>query len=81
MRHFKAMSARDTLIRVAAERGQSLTHLSVKVGRSPGYLSRFVTRGSPRRLPDAERRHLAIALELDERLLGARDPWTPGEPA
>jgi len=75
------MSARETLVRVAAERGESLTQLSVKVGRSRGYLSRFVTRGSPRRLPDVERRHLAIVLELDERLLGARDPWAPGEPA
>ena len=73
------MSARETLIRVAAERGQSLTQLSVKVGRNRGYLSRFVTRGSPRRLPDLERRHLAIVLDLDERLLGARDPWAPGE--
>ena len=72
------MSARETLVRVAAERGQSLTQLSVKVGRSRGYLSRFVTRGSPRRLPDLERRHLAIVLELDERLLGASDPWAPG---
>ncbi|WP_277978636.1 hypothetical protein [Sphingomonas phyllosphaerae] len=75
------MSVRETLIRVAAERGESLTQLSVKVGRSRGYLPRFVSRGSPRRLPDLERRHLAIALELDERLLGARDPWAPGESA
>lgn len=75
------MSARENLIRVAAERGESLTNLSVKVGRSPGYLSRFVERGAPRRLPDVERRHLAIVLEVDERLLGARDPWAPGEPA
>ncbi|MBW6528712.1 hypothetical protein KZ813_17865 [Sphingomonas sp. RHCKR7] len=81
MRHLEAMSARENLIRVAAERGESLTHLSVKVGRSPGYLSRFITRGSPRRLPDVERRHLAIVLDVDERLLGARDPWAPGEPA
>ncbi|MBB3692354.1 hypothetical protein [Sphingomonas sp. BK580] len=74
------MSARETLIRVAAERGESLSQLSLKVGRSPGYLARYVARGSPRRLPDLERRHLAIVLELDERLLGARDPWAPGEP-
>lgn len=42
------MSARETLTRVAAERGESLTELSVKVGRSRGYLARFVRRGSPR---------------------------------
>lgn len=71
------MSARETLVRVAAQRGESLSQLSRKVGRSPGYLARFVARGAPRRLPDLERRHLAIVLEIDERLLGARDPWAP----
>jgi hypothetical protein len=48
------------------------------IGRNAAYLNRFVTRGSPRRLPEEERRHLAIVLNVDERELGARDPWSPG---
>jgi len=43
-------------------------------------MNQFVTRGSPRRLPAEERRHRAIVLNADERALGARDPWSPGEP-
>ncbi|MBY9061737.1 hypothetical protein K7957_02170 [Sphingomonas yunnanensis] len=74
------MSARETLVRVAAQRGETLAQLSLKVGRGRSYLSRFVARGTPRRLPEFERRHLAIVLDVDERLLGARDPWAPSEP-
>jgi cyanate lyase len=72
-----AMSAREHLTRVAADRGLSLTDLSRKIGRNHCYLRQYVDRGTPRRLPEPERRHLAIALNIDERLLGARDPWTP----
>ena len=71
------MTARDTIVRVAAERGESLSALSRKIGRTDAYLQQYVGRGSPRRLPEEERRMLAIALEIDERRLGARDPWSP----
>ena len=71
------MSVRETLVRVAAERGESLSGLSLKPGRNQAYLSQFVHRNSPRTLPEQERRHLAMALNLDETLLGAREPWRP----
>lgn len=71
------MCVRETLTRVAAERGESLSTLSVKVGRNQAYLSQFIHRRTPKALPERERRHLAIALNVDERLLGARDPWSP----
>ena len=41
------------------------------------YLQQFIERGTPRRLPEEDRRNLAIALNIDERQLGARDPWSP----
>lgn len=62
---------------LANEQGRSLASLSATIGRNPAYLHQFVTRGSPRRLPEEERRHLAIVLNVDERELGARDPWSP----
>lgn len=71
------MPAREHLTRIVAERGLSLTDLSLKIGRNHCYLRQYVTRGTPKRLPEPERRHLAITLDIDERLLGARDPWTP----
>lgn len=70
-------SPRQTVAHLAAERGESLTSLSRKIGRNAAYLQQFVGRGSPRRLPEEERRLLAIALNIDERRLGAREPWTP----
>lgn len=70
-------SPRALLPRLAAERGLSLTELSVRIGRNQAYLQQFIARGSPRRLPETERRHLAMTLNIDERLLGARDPWSP----
>ncbi len=72
------INPREQLPKLASERGRSLASLSAMSGRNPAYLQQFVSRGSPRRLPEDERRHLAIALEVDERELGARDPWMPG---
>ena len=68
---------RVRLPELANEQGRSLASLSATIGRNPAYLRQFVTRGSPRRLPEEERRHLAIVLNVDERQLGARDPWSP----
>ena len=80
-RHDASMSeSRDprvVLQRVAQEQGKSLSELSVRIGRNVSYLGQYVARGSPRRLPEDERRHLAITLGIDERRLGARDPWCP----
>jgi hypothetical protein len=76
-RHPVVMNVRQNLLRFASERGESLTSLSLKLGRNSAYLQQFVGRGSPRRLPEDERRMLAITLNVDERQLGARDPWAP----
>ncbi len=71
------LNPRMRLPQLASEQGRSLANLSATIGRNPAYLQQFVTRGSPRRLPEDERRHLAIVLNVDERELGARDPWSP----
>lgn len=51
--------------------------VSLLAGRTVAYLQQFVSRGSPRRLPDDVRLHIAVALDLDETLIGARLPWMP----
>lgn len=65
------------LDRVARERGESLAALSRAIGRNAAYLQQFVTRGTPRRLGEVERLRLAQRLNIDERELGAREPWRP----
>ncbi|WP_342657150.1 hypothetical protein NPJ82_09350 [Sphingomonas sp. NY01] len=54
-----------------------MANLSRSIGRNDAYLQQYVARGTPRRLPEDERRKLAMILQVDERLLGARDPWSP----
>lgn len=61
----------------AAERGETLESLSRLIGRNRAYLQQFIRRGTPRRLPEEERLRLAMVLNIDERELGARDPWAP----
>ena len=71
------MSPRENHVRLAAERGESLASRSALIGRNAAYLQQFVMRGSPKRLADDDRLRLAKFLNVDERLLGARDPWQP----
>jgi len=68
---------RKAVARIAAERGESLTSLSRVVGRNVAYLQQFVERGVPKRLGEAERLALAMHWRIDERELGAREPWRP----
>lgn len=68
---------RHCLPTLAADRGHSLASLSRFVGKNDAYLQQFIMRGSPRRLPEDIRLKLAQRLQVDERLLGARDPWMP----
>lgn len=70
---------RATLVAVAEERGDSLAALSKMLGRNAAYLQQFVTRGSPRRLDEDDRLTLARHFNVDERRLGAREPWSPGD--
>jgi hypothetical protein len=66
--------------RLAKERGDSLAALSRLIRRNEAYLQQFIKRGTPERLPEDERRVLAIYFNIDERELGARDPFTPARP-
>lgn len=70
---------RASLAQLAAERGESLAALSRLIGRNEAYLQQFIARGIPRKLDEDDRLTLARYLGVDERLLGARDPWTPGK--
>jgi len=68
---------RRNLSKRADELGISLADLSRAAGRNAAYIQQFVERGSPRVLPEDVRLAVAMRLRMDERLLGARDPWTP----
>lgn len=68
---------RETVQRLADERGESLAGLSAMLGRNTAYLQQFVGRGSPKVLPEEARLALAMHWRIDERLLGAREPWRP----
>lgn len=68
------------LIAVATRRGESLAALSRLLGRNDAYLQQFVTRGSPRRLGERERRTLAAYLGIDESELGGRAEGTAVAP-
>ncbi len=68
---------RATLVALAADRGESLSALSRLIGRNVAYLQQFVHRGTPEWLNEADRLVLAQHFQVDERRLGAREPWVP----
>jgi hypothetical protein len=70
---------RTSIKTLAAARGETLASLSKMIDRNPAYLQQFVERGTPRHLPEDARLMLAFMLNVDERMLGARDPWKPGD--
>lgn len=72
--------ARSNLAQRAAELGISLAELSRVAGRNAAYIQQYVERGTPKALPEDVRLAIAKRLNMDERLLGARDPWTPQSP-
>lgn len=72
-----ASTVRKNLHDRAIGLGISLAELSRSAGRNPAYVQQFVERGTPKTLPEDVRLAIAIRLNMDERLLGARDPWTP----
>lgn len=63
-------TARAALAEAVREQGGSLLQLSRWLGRNDAYLHQFVTRGSPRRLAEDDRRRLAALLGLSEAALG-----------
>lgn len=68
---------RAILESLALERGHSLAKLSRMIRRNDAYLQQFVKRGTPKRLAEEDRLMLAKLFRVDERVLGAREPWRP----
>ena len=68
--------ARATLQRLCSDRGESLAALSRLLGRNNAYIQQYLRKGTPRRLPESERRTLARYFAVPESILGgmASDP-------
>ncbi len=64
------MDARARLADLAKERGVSLAALSRMLSRNPTYLQQYITKGSPRKLEEEDRRILAEFLGVAESKLG-----------
>lgn len=65
--------ARARLLRLATERGVSLSGLSELIGRNTSYLQQFIRKGSPRKLEENDRRTLARFFGVDETELGGSE--------
>ncbi|MFM9853428.1 MAG: helix-turn-helix transcriptional regulator [Sphingomonadaceae bacterium] len=61
------------------ERGEEYSALSRLIGRNAAYIHQFITRGTPRKLAEDDRRILAAYFGVDEALLGG--PALPPPPA
>ena len=64
------MDAREKLFELARDHGSSLAALSRMLGRNPSYLQQYITKGSPRKLEEADRRRLAQFFGIGEAELG-----------
>ena len=62
--------ARATLLRLCTERGESLAGLSRLLGRNDAYMQQYLRKGTPRRLPERERRTLARYFAVPDSMLG-----------
>lgn len=62
--------ARATLLRLSAERGETLSELSRMLRRNVSYLQQFVRKGSPRRLADEDIALLARHFGVEAAALG-----------
>lgn len=65
------MDPREKLADAAKAKGSSLAALSRMIGRNGTYLQQYITKGSPRKLEEEDRRKLAQFLGLNESDLGA----------
>lgn len=61
---------RSVLERLCEQRGENFAALSRLVGRNAAYIQQFVRKGSPRHLPERERRILARYFRIPESMLG-----------
>jgi Peptidase S24-like len=64
------MDPREKLAELARERGNSLAALSRMLGRNASYLQQYITKGSPRKLEEIDRRRLAQFFGVAEAELG-----------
>jgi phage repressor protein C with HTH and peptisase S24 domain len=76
------MDSRERLATLSRERATSLAKLSHMLGRNASYLQQYISKGSPRRLEEDDRRRLAQFFGVPESELGGREDIsyaTPGE--
>lgn len=71
---------RARLRALVAARGEDFSGLSRLIGRNPSYIQQFLTRGTPRRLAEEDRRRLATHFGVDEAELGAPAPAASSGP-
>ncbi len=64
------MDPREKLAELAKARGVSLAALSRMLSRNPTYLQQYITKGSPKKLEEEDRKVLAQFLGVDEAYLG-----------
>jgi phage repressor protein C with HTH and peptisase S24 domain len=64
------MDPQEKLSELARERGSSLAALSRMLGRNASYLQQYITKGSPRKLEEIDRRRLAQFFGIGEAELG-----------
>ena len=67
------MDSREKLATLAKEKGDSLAALSRMLGRNPSYLQQYISKGSPRKLEEEDRRKLAQFFGVPETELGASE--------
>lgn len=65
------MDPRERLAELAGGRGVSLAALSRMIGRNSSYLQQYITKGSPRKLEEDDRRRLAEFFAVGQAELGA----------
>ena len=65
------MDPRERLSELAQQKGSSLAALSRMLGRNSSYLQQYITKGSPRKLEEEDRRRLAEFFGIGESELGA----------
>jgi len=70
---------RLALDRLVAAKGESYAALSRMLDRNPAYLQQYVKRGTPRTLPERDRKLLASYFRVSEAMLGG--PEAPVVPA
>lgn len=65
-----AEEPRTVLERLIAQNRDDFAGLSKLIGRNPTYIQQFIKRGSPKKLPEAERGILSRYFGVDENMLG-----------